>query len=280
MSSQVPIIPFSTGLTRRSGTQLPVLTGELSCIYPVAMTFREDRLLRVLVRMADTLISDFDPVDLFYELVLSCPDLLDVAQAGLLLTDGNGELRAVAASSEATAVVELLELENQGGPGAEAFRIGLPVRSGELAGSEARQRWPKFGEAALSEGFRAVTALPMRLRDQVLGALDLFLTGAVDLTDEDLTVAQALADLATIAILQDRLTIDDRTVISQLRTALETRVVIEQAKGIVAQGANLHMDEAFAQIRNHARNNNQRLRDVSAAIVSGDLTPTQLAFGG
>lgn len=243
------------------------------------MTFREGRLVRVLVSMADTLVSDFDPVDLFYELVASCTDLLDVAQAGLLLTDGNGELRVVAASSEATGVVELLELENQGGPGTEAFRTGQPVRSGELAGSQAGRRWPGFAEAALSEGFRAVTAVPLRLRGQVLGALNLFLTETVDLTDEDLTVAQALADLATIAILQERTTIDDRTLISQLRTALESRIVIEQAKGIVAQEAELTMDEAFARIRNHARSNNKRLRDIAAAIVSGDLTPPHLRSG-
>jgi len=243
------------------------------------MTFREGRLVRVLVSMADTLVSDFDPVDLFFELVVSCTDLLDVAQAGLLLTDGNGELRVVAASSEATGVVELLELENQGGPGTEAFRTGRPVRSGALAGSQARHRWTEFGEAALSAGFRAVTAVPMRLRGQVLGALDLFSTETVDLTDDDLTVAQALADLATIAILQDRATIDDRTLISQLRTALETRVLIEQAKGIVAQGAGLTMDEAFGHIRNQARNNNERLRDISAAIVSGALTPLHLTSG-
>ena len=243
------------------------------------MTFREGRLVRVLVSMADTLVSDFDAVDLFYELVVSCTDLLDVAQAGLLLTDGNGELRVVAASSEATSVVELLELENQGGPGKEAFRTSRPVRSGELAGSQAYHRWPVFGEAALSAGFRAVTAVPMRLRGQVMGALNLFLTEAVDITDEDLIVAQGLADLATIAILQDRLIIDDRTLVSQLRTALETRVVIEQAKGIVAYGADLTMDEAFRRIRNHARNNNERLRDISAAIVSGALTPPHLASG-
>ncbi len=243
------------------------------------MTFREGRLVRVLVSMADTLVSDFDAVDLFYELVVSCTDLLDVAQAGLLLTDGNGELRVVAASSEATGVVELLELENQGGPGAEAFRTGRPVRSGELAGSQAHHRWPEFGDAALSAGFRAVTAVPMRLRGQVVGALDLFLTEAVDLTDEDLTVAQALADLATIAILQNRSAIDDRTLISQLQTALETRVLLEQAKGIVAHVAGLTMDEAFGRIRNHARSNNERLRDISAAIVSGDLTPAHLTSG-
>ncbi len=233
-------------------------------------------MVRVLVSMADTLVSDFDPVDLFYELVVSCTDLLDVAQAGLLLTDGNGELRVVAASSEATGVVELLEVDNQGGPGMEAFRTGRPVRSGDLAGSNARHRWTEFGEAALAAGFRAVTAVPMRLRGQVLGALDLFSTETVDLTDEDLTVAQAMADLATIAILQDRATIDDRTLISQLRTALDTRVVIEQAKGIVAHEADLTMDEAFGRIRNHARSNNERLRDISAAIVSGDLTPSHL----
>ena len=243
------------------------------------MTFREGRLVRVLVNMADTLVSDFDVVDLFYELVRSCTDLLDVAQAGLLLTDGNGELRVVAASSEATGVVELLELENQGGPGMEAFRTGRPVRSGELAGSEAQHRWTEFGDAALSAGFLAVTAVPMRLRNQVLGALNMFMTDRVDLTDEDLTVAQALADLATIAVLQDRSTIDDRTLISQLRTALETRVVIEQAKGIVAQETGLTMDETFRRIRNHARNKNERLRDVSAAIVSGDLEPLQLTSG-
>ena len=240
------------------------------------MTFREGRLVRVLVSMADTLVSDFDAVDLFYELVMSCTDLLDVSQAGLLLTDGNGELRVVAASSEATGVVELLELENQGGPGAEAFRTSRPVRSGELAGFQAHLRWPEFGEAALSAGFRAVTAVPMRLRGQVLGALDLFLTEAVDLTDEDLIVAQALADLATIAILQDRANIDDRTQISHLRTALETRVLIEQAKGIVAHAVEVTMDEAFSRIRSHARNNNKRLRDISAAIVSGNLTPPDL----
>ena len=243
------------------------------------MTSREGRLVRVLVSMADTLVSDFDVIDLFYELVAGCTDLLNVAQAGLLLSDGNGVLRVVAASNEATGVLELLELENEGGPGSEAFRTGQPVRSGDLAGSGARQRWPEFGEAALSAGFRAVTAVPMRLRGQVLGALNLFLTETVDLTDDDLTVAQGLADLATIAILQDRLVIDERTLISQLRTALETRVLIEQAKGIVAHEADLTMDEAFGRIRNHARNHNKRLRDISAAIVSGDLTPTHLSSG-
>ncbi|HVR32760.1 MAG TPA: GAF and ANTAR domain-containing protein [Acidimicrobiia bacterium] len=225
--------------------------------------------------MADTLVSDFDVVDLFHELLGSCIELLNVAQAALLLTDGNGVLRVAAASNEETHVLELLELENDGGPGSESFRTGRPVHSGTLADSEARNRWPEFAEAARTAGFRAVAAVPMRLRDQRLGALDLFLTEPEGPTDADLAVAQALADLATIAILQDRLTVDDRTVISQLRTALETRVVMEQAKGVVAQGG-LSMDEAFARIRQYARDNNKRLRDVAVAIVSGDLSAHQL----
>lgn len=237
-------------------------------------------MVAALISMADTLVTDFDVVDLFHELLTSCTKLLDVAQAGLLLTEGNGVLRVAAASSEATHLVELLELENNGGPGSESFRTGLAVHSGVLAGPEARRRWPGFADAARIAGFRAVTAVPMRLRDRVLGALDLFLTDADALTDADLTVAQALADLATIAILHDRSTVDDRMVISQLQTALDTRVVIEQAKGIVAQQAHLTMAEAFARIRNHARNHNARLRDVSAAIVSGDLTPVELTRHG
>lgn len=243
------------------------------------MTFREARLVRVLVNMADTLVSDFDVVDLFYELVVSCTDLLDVSQAGLLLTDGNGELRVVAASSEAAGMVELLELENRGGPGKESYRTGRAVRSGDLAGSTAKERWPGFAEAAVGEGYRTATAVPMRHRGQVVGALNLFATEATNLSEEDLTVAQAMADLATIAILQDRSTTGDRTLISQLRLALETRVVIEQAKGIVAHEAELSMDDAFNRIRKHARDNNQRLRDIAAAIVSGDLTPQHLTSG-
>lgn len=248
--------------------------------YPHAMATREDRLLRVLVGIADTLASDFDALDLFYELVTSCVDLLEVSQAGLLLTDADGMLRVVATSSEATGMVELLGIDNQGGPGLEAFRTRSQVTSGDLAGDEAQQRWPLFAGAAISSGFRAVVAVPMRLRDQGLGALDLFLTDTVELRDEDRIVAQALADLATIAILQDRAVIDDRTLITQLRTALETRVVIEQAKGIVAHEADVSMDEAFGRIRDHARRNNERLCDVTAALVSGELAPQQLGLIG
>lgn len=240
------------------------------------MVFREGRLVAVLVSMADTLVSDFDVADLFHELVVSCPDLLEVTEAGLLLTDGNGALGVAAASNEAAHVLELLELENKGGPGKEAFRTGRPIRSGPLDGAEAQERWPAFGKAAHAAGFNEVAAVPMRLRDQVLGALNLFLTEADAISDQDLTVAKALADLATIAIIQDRSTTDDRTLILQLETALDTRVVIEQAKGIIAQNLGLEMDEAFSRIRGYARDSNQRLRSVAARIVSADMTAADL----
>lgn len=227
--------------------------------------------MAVLVSMADTLVSDFDVADLFHELVVSCTGLLDVEQAGLLLTEENGTLGVAAASSEAAHIMELLNLENEGGPGLQAFRTGRPVMSGPLDGAEAEERWPTFAKAAHAAGFNEVVAVPMRLRDQVLGALCLFRTEAGDLSEQDLTVAKALADLATIAILQDRSTMDDRTVIRQLQTALDTRVVIEQAKGIVAQETGLEMDEAFDRIRTYARENNERLQVVASMIASGEL---------
>lgn len=243
------------------------------------MVFRENRLVAVLVSMADTLVSDFDVADLFHELVESCTDLLDVAQAGLLLTEGTGGLRVAASSSEAAHVVELLELENKGGPGLEAFRTGRPVNSGLLTGTEPEARWPTYTRAARTAGFNGVAAVPMRLRNEVVGALSLFLTGPDVLSDQDVIVAKALADLATIAIIQNRSTTDDRTLVFQLETALNTRVVIEQAKGIVSQDAGLEMDEAFSRIRKYARDNNQQLRAVASMIVSGDLTATDLGEG-
>lgn len=243
------------------------------------MVFREGRLVAVLISMADTLVSDFDVVDLFHELVVSCTDLLNVTQAGLLLTDGNGALGVAAASHEAAHVLEVLELENEGGPGKEAFRTGRPVRSGPLDGTEAQETWPTFAKAAHTAGFNGVVAVPMRLRDEVLGALNLFMTQEDALSEDDLTVAKALADLATIAIIQDRSTTDDRTLILQLETALDSRVVIEQAKGIVAQDLGLEMDAAFSRIRRYARDSNQRLRSVAAQIVSGEMAATELSPG-
>lgn len=243
------------------------------------MTFRERRLVGVLVSMADTLVSDFDVVDLFHDLVVSGTDLLDVAAAGLLLADEDGSLQVAAASSEAAHLVELLELQNEGGPGSEAFLSVEPVHSGPLTEAQAEEKWPTFAKAAQASGFKTATAVPMRLRRQVLGALTLFREEASGLSAEDLVIAQALADLATIAILQDRSAIDDRTVIHQLQTALDTRIVIEQAKGVVAQETGLGMDEAFARIRAYARDNNQRLRTVAQQIASGDLDVGHLHAG-
>ena len=231
-------------------------------------------MVATMVRLVDTLVSGFDVLDLVHDLLDASKELLDVAEAGLLLIDERGALRVAATSSETTRTVGLLELEQKSGPGSEAFHSATVVATGPLTDSTTEGRWPDFVAAARAAGFRAAVAIPMRLRGDVLGALDLLLSDRDDLPEAELAIAQALADVSTIAILQDRLAVDDRTVISQLRTALDTRVRIEQAKGVIARDG-MTMDEAFGRIRSYARNNNKRLADVASAIVAGELAPSQ-----
>ncbi|HET8740077.1 MAG TPA: GAF and ANTAR domain-containing protein [Acidimicrobiia bacterium] len=246
------------------------------------MTSREERLVGVFVKMADTLVRDFDVLDLFKELVDGCTELLDAEAAGLLLADEDGALRVAAASSEAAHLVQVLESQNDGGPGAEAFLRGEPahwdVETVESTNQAAR--WSDFAQAANLAGYSAATAVPMRLRHDVIGALTIFRVGSEPIVDEDLVVLQAVADLATIAILQHRAAIDDQSIIDQLQTALDSRVAIEQAKGMVAQDTGLEMDEAFALIRGYARDNNERLRTVAEKVASGVLEPEQLRRQG
>lgn len=241
-----------------------------------AMTSRERHVTSTLVQLADTLVAGYDVAEMFYFLVESCRDLLSVDHAGLMLVDPDGNLHVVAATSEVTHLIELLQIQNQEGPCLDAFRSGQVVESGPLTDSEVTARWPKLAEAAHDAGFGAITAMPMRLRDQVLGALNLFRVETTPLSIDDVAVAQAFANIATISILQARATHDARTVIDQLQRALDTRVIIEQAKGFVAQHANVTMDESFARIRRYARNNNLRLSDVARDIVANVLNPQLL----
>jgi len=191
------------------------------------MTSRERRVTGTLVQLADTLVAGYDVAEMFYYLVESCIDVLSIDHAGLMLVDADGNLHVVAATSEVTHLIELLQIQNQEGPCLDAFRSGLVVESGPLTDSEVRARWPRFTEAANDAGFGAITAMPMRLRDQVLGALNLFRVETAPLTADDLSVARAFANIATISILQARATHDARTVIDQLQRALDTRVIIE-----------------------------------------------------
>ena len=235
---------------------------------------REAMLAKTMVELADTLVADFDLVELLTLLADRCVDVLDVGAAGLMLVAPEGALRVMASSSEAMRVLELFELQSQEGPCLDCYHSGQPVLNQDLA--EANSRWPRFTPEALAAGFHSVHALPMRLRSSILGALNLFHIQPGQMRQDDIEAAQALADIATIAILQHRATLEAQTVNEQLNRALNTRIVIEQAKGIVAERNDLNMEQAFNTLRNHARNHNLRLADVAHEIIDNTLTTTAL----
>jgi len=228
---------------------------------------REALLARTLVELADTLVADFDVVELLTLLADRCVDVLDVGAAGLMLVAPEGDLRVMASSSETMRVLELFELQAQEGPCLDCFRSGQPVVQNDLVADDGR--WPRFAQEALSAGFHSVHALPMRLRGAVLGALNLFYVDAGAMGQADVEAAQALADVATIAVLQHRASLEAQVLNEQLNHALNSRIVIEQAKGMVAQREGLNMEQAFAALRNHARASNLRLVDVAHDVIDG-----------
>jgi transcriptional regulator with GAF, ATPase, and Fis domain len=237
----------------------------------------EIQLADVFVEMADTLVDDFDVIDFLHGLAERCVQVLGVSAAGLLLTDGRDALQMVAASSERTRLLELFQLQTDEGPCVDCFRTGQPVSVADLplAG-----RWPRFTAAAAEVGFSAVHALPMRLRTEVIGALNLFDTDPGALDEGKLRVGQALADVATIGLLQHRAIRRRDVVTEQLQTALNSRVLIEQAKGVLAERLHLDVAEAFTTLRDHARSRNRRLSELAQAIVDGsERIPPATATG-
>ncbi len=239
----------------------------------VAMA-REAILARTLVELADTLVADFDVVEVLTLLTDRCVEILDVDAAGLMLLAPEGDLRVMASSSEAMRVLELFELQSEEGPCLDCFNTGFQVSAGNLAA--AADRWPRFACAAIEGGFHAVNALPMRLRGTVIGALNMFQNTTGEISQADSDAAQALADIATITILQHRASVEARGLNIQLNLALNSRVLIEQAKGVVAERNRTDMEQAFSELRTYARYNNLRLVDVARDVIEGKVSVADL----
>jgi GAF domain-containing protein len=231
-------------------------------------------LTRTLVQLADTLVADYDVVEVLTLVTDCCVDVLDVASAGIMLVAPEGDLRVAASSSEAMRVLELFELQAQEGPCLDCYRAGQPIVNQDLG--TVNGRWPRFAPEALAAGFYSVNALPMRLRGSILGAVNLFRRDPGEMRQADVEAAQALADVATIAILQHRAGLEAQAVNQQLNHALNSRIIVEQAKGMIAERLGVTLGEAFAILRGHARDPNLRLVDVAHNVITGTLTATAL----
>ena len=233
---------------------------------------RERLMAAAFVEVADTLVTGFDVTDFLHGLADRCVQLLGADAAGLMLADQRGSLEVIASSSEQLRLVELFQLQNDQGPCLECFQTGRPVYEADLAA--AGDRWPLFAPAATEAGFAAVQALPMRLRDEVIGAMNMFMRIPGRLDETGLQVGQALADVATIGLLHERNLRSQEVLAEQLQGALNSRVAIEQAKGVLTERLGLDMGEAFNLLRTQARQQNRRLADLADAVARGaeDMT--------
>jgi GAF domain-containing protein len=228
-------------------------------------TPRETRVLDAVVSLVDSLLDDFDVVDLLTELTERCAELLDVESAGLLLADPIEQLRLLAATSGETRELELFQLQADEGPCVDCYSTGQPVSVADLQ-AEA-DRWPRFVPAAMDAGFASVHAVPMRAAGIVLGALGLFGTRPGALNDADLLVGQTLAHIASVAILQEH-PHTPSTVMPRLRSALTSRILVEQAKGFLRESLDVSVEQAFQLLRSYARTNGDHLTDVAMRLMT------------
>jgi len=235
---------------------------------------REHLVSQTFLQLTDTLVADFDIIDLLTMLADRCVELVEADAAGILLADPDGNLRVMAASSERARLLELFQLQNEEGPCVEAFRSGQAVTETDLRVT--RQAWPRFTPYAVGAGFTCVYAFPMRLRSTIIGALNLFRSGPGPMPEADVQLAQALADVASVAILHDQATRELQVQAGQLQHALDSRTIIEQAKGVLCERAQIDMSTAFDTIRTHARHHNLQLTAVAAQIVAGTISLADL----
>jgi len=227
-----------------------------------------EKLAETFVELADTLVDAFDVLDLLHVLSSRCVDLLDVDAAGILLAEPAGRLRVTVATSQDARLLDRFQLRVAQGPAVECFRGGAPVIVERLEAAD--HRWPRFAKEASGRGYTSVAALPMRLRDEVIGVLTLFSSSrTAPVSGSETRVAQAMANSASIAIIQYRLTEERRVLSEQLERALESRVMIEQAKGVLASRLQVSEDEAFRLLRQRARASRRLLTDVADEVRNG-----------
>jgi transcriptional regulator with GAF, ATPase, and Fis domain len=232
-----------------------------------------DRLAQLFVGLADTLVADFDLIGFLHTLTDASVEVLDVQAAGLMLADQRGMLRSAAATGN-VGPLEDFELAHGHGPCVDCFTSGSPVVN--LGRDEARRRWPEFSERAERAGYLCVHALPLRLRGQVIGAINLYCVRHARLETVELNIAQALADVATIGLLQERIIRDKTVLTEQLQSALNSRILIEQAKGIIAERHETSPSDAFTALRDYARKHSLPLAGLAASVLDGTLNTTTI----
>ncbi|GGY09378.1 GAF and ANTAR domain-containing protein [Streptomyces hiroshimensis] len=239
----------------------------------------QQRMLEILVEAVDSLIDDFDLIDFLHRLTARCVELLDIDAVGVMIVNPYGELQVIAASDEHTRLLELFALQHEQGPCVECYRTGQLQLNINLESAQDTAAFGTFAERARGAGFRVTHAIPMRLRHQVIGALNLFHSRPGGITEPDVRLAQALADVATISILQQRTIEQGNVDKAQLQAALNSRVVIEQAKGVLAERCQIGLDEAFERMRGYARPRQLRLSELARQVVEGTLDTAVLAPG-
>ncbi len=237
----------------------------------------QQRLLELFVKLTDTLVTGFDLVEFLQSVTETTVEALNADAAGLMLSDQRGALQVMASTSPEARRLELFELEHAQGPCLECYQHGAAVVN--IDADDAEARWPAFGKAVRGAGFASVHAIPLRLREEVIGAMNIFLARPGPLTEQDLALGQAIADTATISILQDRALQEKQLFAEQLQGALNTRIIIEQAKGVLAERHGLPTDAAFTALRSQARNTNQTLHTVASHVIDGTLDTTNLTPG-
>lgn len=221
------------------------------------------------LEIVDTLVGDFDVIDVLTTLTSRCVELVGAAAAGILLADLSGQLRVIGASTEQIGLLELFQIQNDEGPCLDCYVSGDVVSVTDLGRSTV---WPRFAAESLRAGYPSVCAVPLRLKAARLGCLNLFMTEPEPLSDTDVALAQALADVASIAIVQDQATREAVIREGRLQHALNSRIAIEQAKGMIAERMRVDMDGAFSRLHGFARNNNRGLTEVAESLVSGSTS--------